>query len=163
MIEQALEFLKIGRANNEDVMFVTDAMPINSIREKIAKGWKDVNLDKMEQEGRITLSTFREWIMPDGKVDLQNAITDLSKKAQQSKEEHGRKGLRVVGDTNPFFDSGMTEELINYEKLFHKKHGFSLNGLCAYIKDRFHSLEKSDVQFLYEYHNTVIGAAITKT
>ena len=101
--------------------------------------------------------------MPDGKVDLQNAITDLSKKAQQSKEEHGRKGLRVVGDTNPFFDSGMTEELINYEKLFHKKHGFSLNGLCAYIKDRFHSLEKSDVQFLYEYHNTVIGAAITKT
>jgi hypothetical protein len=48
MIEQALEFLKIGLANNEDVMFVTDAMPINSIREKIAKEWKDVNLDKME-------------------------------------------------------------------------------------------------------------------
>jgi hypothetical protein len=117
----------------------------------------------MEQEGRITLSTFREWIMPHGKVDFQNAITNLSKKAQQLKEEHGRKGLRVVGDTNPFFDSGMTEELINYEKLFHKKHGFSLTGLCAYIKDRFHSLEKSDVQFLYEHHNRVIGAAITKT
>lgn len=163
MMEQGLEFLKIGIMKNEDGMFVTDAMPIDSIREKIAKEWKDVNLDKMEQEGRITLSTFREWYMPDGKFDLQNAITNLSKKVQQLKEEHGRKGLRMVGDMNPFFDSGMTEELINYEKMFDKKHGFSLTGLCAYIKDRFHSLEKSDVQFLYEHHDRVIGAATTKT
>ena len=35
MVEQALEFLKIGIINNEDVMFVTDAIPIDSIRNKI--------------------------------------------------------------------------------------------------------------------------------
>lgn len=163
MIGQGLEFLKIGIMNNEDVMFVTDAMPIDSIREKIAKEWKDVNLDKMEQEGRITLGTFREWYIPHGKFEFQTAVINLSKQVQQLKEEHGRKGLRMVGDTNPFFDSGMTEELINYEKMFDKKHGFSLTGLCACINDRIRSLERYDMQLLYEHHNRVIGATKPKT
>lgn len=101
MIEQALEFLKIGIINSEDVMFVTDGMPVDLILEKIAMEWIGVNIDKMEQEGRITLHTFREWYMPDGKFDLQNAITRLREKMQHTSEQ-GRKGFRCVGDMNPF-------------------------------------------------------------
>lgn len=67
MIEQGLEFLKVGLMNDEDVMVVTDAMPIDAIREKIAKEWDDVVLAKMELEGRISLRTFRERYTLDGK------------------------------------------------------------------------------------------------
>ena len=67
MIEQGLEFLKVGLMNDEDVMVVTDAMPIDAIREKIAKERNDVVLAKMELEGRISLRTFREWYTLDGK------------------------------------------------------------------------------------------------
>jgi hypothetical protein len=42
MIEQGLEFPKMGLMNNEDVMLVTDAMPLDAILAKIAKEWKDV-------------------------------------------------------------------------------------------------------------------------
>ncbi len=37
MIEQDLEFLKMGLMNNEDVVLVTDAIPIVAILAKIAK------------------------------------------------------------------------------------------------------------------------------
>ncbi len=41
MIEQSLEFLKNGIINNEDVMIVTDIVPIDSLREKIAQSLVD--------------------------------------------------------------------------------------------------------------------------
>ena len=156
MIEQALEFLRIGIMNNEDVMIVTNAMPIDSLREKIAKGWNnDVNLENMEQEGRITLQSFQEWYMPNGKFDLQNAITNLTKKIQHT-NEHGRKGLRTFGDMNLFFDMGMTEEAIKYEKTFDQKSNFLLIGFCAYTGDRFHRLDRATARLLYQRHNRII-------
>ena len=158
MIEQSLEFLKNGIINNEDVMMVTDVMPIDSLRKKIAKEWKDVVIDlgNMEQEGRITLHSFREWYMPEGKFDLQSAITNLTKKVQQT-NEHGRKGFRCIGDMNPFFDIGMTEEAIKYEKSLEKKFNLPLIGFCAYTKDRFLRLDGEAVQSLHQCHSRVIG------
>src|SRR3712207_5163403 len=162
MIEQALEFLKIGIINNEDVMIVTDAMHINSIRDKIAKEWIGLKLGNMEQEGRITFHTFQEWYMPYGKFDLQNVIANLRKKIQQS-TEHRRNGFRCVGDMNPFFDRGMIEEAMKYEKSLERNFDLPLIGFCAYTKDKLHLLEKKDsVQFLYERHSRVIGATTKK-
>ncbi len=159
MIEQSLEFLKNGIINNEDVMIVTDAMPMDLVREKIAKEWKDVviDLDNLEQEGRITLHTFREWYMPDGKFNLQTAIAKLTKKMQQT-NEHGRKGFRCVGDMNPFFDMGMTDEAVKYESTMEKNFNLPLIGFCAYTKDRFLRLDGKAVQLLNQCHSRVIGA-----
>jgi len=158
MIEQSLEFLKNGIINNEDVMIVTDALPIDLVREKIAKEWKDVviGLDNMEQEGRITLHTFREWYMPDGRFNLQTAIDKLTKKMQQT-NEHGRKGFRCVGDMNPFFDMGMTDEAVKYESTMEKNFNLPLIGFCAYTKDRFLRLDGEAVQLLNQCHSRVIG------
>ncbi len=67
MIEQSLEFLKIGLMNNEDVMIVTDAMSIDSIQDKISREWKndghgDFDLQTMKQEGRLTLQHFKNGV-----------------------------------------------------------------------------------------------------
>ncbi len=161
MIEQSLEFLKNGIVNNEDVMIVTDVIPIDSLREKIAKEWKDlvINLDNMEQEGRITLHTFQEWYMPDGKFDLQTAIAKLTKKMQQTKE-HGRKGFRCVGDMNPFFDMGMADEAVKYESTMEKNFNLPLIGFCAYTRDRFLRLDDEAVQLLNQCHSRIISAPI---
>jgi CheY-like chemotaxis protein len=158
MIEQSLEFLKNGIINNEDVMIVTDAVPIDSIREKIAKEWADIviDLDNMEQKGRITLHTFQEWYMPDGKFNLQNAIAKLTRKMQQT-NEHGRKGFRCVGDMNPFFDMGMANEAVKYESTMEKNFNLPLIGFCAYTKDKFLRLDDEAVQLLHECHSRVIS------
>jgi CheY-like chemotaxis protein len=162
MIEQSLEFLKNGIINNEDVMIVTDALPIDLVREKIAKEWKDVviDVDNLEQEGRITLHTFREWYMPDGKFNLQTAIDKLTKKMQQT-SEHGRKGFRCVGDMNPFFDMGMTDDAVKYESTMEKNFNLPLIGFCAYTKDRFLTLDSEAVQLLNQCHSRVISSTNT--
>jgi hypothetical protein len=67
----------------EDVMMVTDAMPVDRIRNIIASEWT-IDIDSMEGKGRVTLSTFRDWHMPHGKFELQKSITRLSKKLEQS-------------------------------------------------------------------------------
>jgi CheY-like chemotaxis protein len=166
MIEQSLEFLKNGIINNEDVMIVTDAMPIDLVREKIAKEWeKDVgiiDLDNLEQEGRVTLHTFQEWYMPDGKFNLQTAIAKLTKKMQQT-NEHGRKGFRCVGDMNPFFDMGLTDEAVKYESTLEKNFNLPLIGFCAYTKDRFLTLDDEAVHLLHQCHGRVIGGQMPTT
>ncbi|MFL6358822.1 MAG: hypothetical protein ACJ72V_05690 [Nitrososphaeraceae archaeon] len=48
--------------------------------------------------------------------DLQHAIKNLINKVQRLKEEGGLKGLCMLGETNLFFDSGMTVELIIMRK-----------------------------------------------
>src|SRR5215207_2300862 len=97
LVEQALECLKIGLLEKEDdVMLVSDAIPVDTIRNKIASEW-NIDIDSMEGSGRVTLSTFRDWYMPDGKFELQKSITRLSKKLEQSLAR-GRKGFRCVED-----------------------------------------------------------------
>lgn len=167
MIEQSLEFLKNGIINNEDVMIVTDAMPIDSVREKIAREWKKddvgiIDLDNLEQEGRVTLHTFQEWYMPDGKFNLQTAIAKLTKKMQQT-NEHGRKGFRCVGDMNPFFDMGLTDEAVQYESTMEKNFNLPLIGFCAYTKDRFMTLDDEAVHLLHQCHSRVIGGQMPTT
>lgn len=76
----------------------------------------------------------------------------------QRSSEHGRKGFRCVGDMNPFFDNGMTEEAIKYEGRLERNFDLPLIGVCAYTKDKLHSLEGAIIELLYQRHNRIIGA-----
>jgi CheY-like chemotaxis protein len=114
LIEQSLQFLKTGfLEKHEDVLLVTDQLPKDVIRKKIAKEW-NVDVKILERQGRITLMTFREWHLIDDKFDIKRSKTMMSKMVRKS-IEGGRKGLRCVGDMNPFFSTGMIHQLVAWE------------------------------------------------
>jgi hypothetical protein len=71
--------------------------------------------------------------MPKGKFEVQKSITRLSKMFEQSLAR-GRKGLRRVGDMNPFFSLGLVEEALNYERVLGKKFDLPLIDMCAYTR-----------------------------
>ena len=73
-------------------MVITDAMPLDWIRGKISKEW-NVELANLERSGRVTLSTFYDWYMPDGHFRSQDNIKKLTKKIEQSLAE----GKKVLG------------------------------------------------------------------
>ena len=53
LIEQSLQFLKKGfLEKHEDILLVTDQLPKDVIRKKIAKEW-NVDVKSLEREGRI--------------------------------------------------------------------------------------------------------------
>ena len=114
LIEHSLQFLKTGLLEkHEDILLVTDQLPKDVIRGKIAKEW-NVNVSSLEANGRITLMTFREWYLIDDKFDIKRSKTMMTKMVRKS-VEGGREGLRSVGDMNPFFSTGMIHQLVAWE------------------------------------------------
>jgi DNA-binding response OmpR family regulator len=156
LIEQALTFLKIGLLDKqEDIMLITDAMPLDRIRDKISNEW-NVDLASLERTGRVTLSTFYDWYMPDDHYRIQTIVKRLSNKVEQSLAE-GRKGLRSVGDMSPFFSFDMIQEGVDFERLWQKKFGLPLLGMCAYTRQHIEHLESSTINLLHQNHSKVIG------
>ena len=91
LIEQSLQFIKTGiLEKHEDILLVTDQLPKDVIRKKIAKEW-NIDVKSLEREGRITLTTFREWHVIDEKFDIERSKTMMSKMVRKS-IERGRKG-----------------------------------------------------------------------
>ncbi len=98
-----------------DILLITDELPKDTIREKIAKEWdvaEDVN--SLEIERRITLMTLAEWHIMDNKFDAKRSGAMMIEMAQKALEQ-GRKGLRVVNDANTFFSTSRRRHLVVWE------------------------------------------------
>jgi CheY-like chemotaxis protein len=161
LIEQSLQFLKTGLLENgEDILLVTDELPKDRILEKIAKEW-NVDASTLEANGRITLMTFREWYLIDDKFDIKRSKTMMTKMVWKS-IEGGRKGLRSVGDMNPFFSNGMIQELVTWESSSEKQFELPVTSLCAYIRDNVEQLDNSGIVVIQKHHNRIMGATNKK-
>jgi CheY-like chemotaxis protein len=161
LIEHSMQFLKTGLLEkHEDILLVTDQLPKDVIREKITKEW-NVNVSSLEANGRITLMTFREWHLIDDKFDIERSKTMMTKMARKS-IRGGRKGLRSVGDMNPFFSTGMIRQLVAWESSLEKQFELPVTSLCAYIRDNIEQLDNSAIAVMQQHHNRVIGATNKK-
>lgn len=161
LMEQSLRFLKIGLLEkNEDILLVTDELPKNTIRERIAKEW-NVDMESLEQNGRITLMTFPEWHLIDGKFDIKRSKIMMVKMVRKALDR-GRKGFRSVVDMNPFFSTGMIQHLVSWESSFEKQFDLPITSLCACTRDKVEQLDNSAIVVMQQHHNRmmVVGETI---
>ena len=75
---------------------------------------------------------IREWHLIDDRFDIERSKTMMSKMVRKS-IEGGRKGLRSVGDMNPFFSTGMMQELVAWESSLEKQFELPVTSRCTYI------------------------------
>lgn len=161
LMEQSLRFLKIGLLEkNEDILLVTDELPKNTIRERIAKEW-NVDVESLEQNGRITLMTFPEWHLIDGKFDIKRSKIMMVKMVRKALDR-GRKGFRSVVDMNPFFSTGMIQHLVSWESSLEKQFDLPITSLCACTRDKVKQLDNSAIVVMQQHHNRmmVVGETI---
>lgn len=161
LMEQSLRFLKIGLLEkNEDILLVTDELPKNTIRERIAKEW-NVDVESLEQNGRITLMTFPEWHLIDGKFDIKRSKIMMVKMVRKALDR-GRKGFRSVVDMNPFFSTGMIQHLVSWESSLEKQFDLPITSLCACTIDKVEQLDNSAIVVMQQHHNRmmVVGETI---
>ena len=157
LIDQSLQFLKIGLLEkDEDILMVTDALPKDRIREKIAKEW-NVNVRGLEASGRITIMTFREWHLIDDKFDIKRSKIMMAKMVQKALGS-GRKGFRSVGDMNPFFSTGMIQQLLAWESSLEKQFELPIISLCGYTRDKVEQLDNSAIMVMQQCHDRTVGA-----
>lgn len=155
LMEQSLRFLKIGLLEkNEDILLVTDELPKNTIRERIAKEW-NVDVESLEQNGRITLMTFPEWHLIDGKFDIKRSKTMMVKMVRKALDR-GRKGFRSVVDMNPFFSTGMIQHLVSWESSLEKQFDLPITSLCACTSDKVEQLDNSAIVVMQQHHNRMM-------
>jgi DNA-binding response OmpR family regulator len=157
LIEQSLRFLKIGLLEKqEDIMLISDAMPLSRILDKMSNEW-NIDAASLQRTGRITLSTFYDWYMPEGgDFKVQTNVRRLTSKVKQSLAE-GRKGLRSVGDMTSFFSLDIVQKGIDFEKSWNKKFDLPLLGMCAYTRNHIERLGDSNIELLQQYHSRMIG------
>lgn len=161
LMEQSLRFLKIGLLEkNEDILLVTDELPKNAIRKRIAKEW-NVDVESLEQNGRITLMTFPEWHLIDGKFDIKRSKTMMVKMVRKALDRE-RKGFRSVVDMNPFFSTGMIQHLVAWESSLEKQFDLPITSLCACTRDKVEQLDNSAIVVMQQHHNRmmVVGETI---
>lgn len=155
LMEQSLRFLKIGLLEkNEDILLVTDEMPKNTIRERIAKEW-NVDVESLEQNGRITLMTFPEWHLIDGKFDIKRSKTMMVKMVRKALDRE-RKGFRSVVDMNPFFSTGMIHHLVAWESSLEKQFDLPITSLCACTRNKVEQLDNSAIVVMQQHHNRMM-------
>ncbi len=142
LIEQSLHFLKTGLLQKgEDILLITDELPKDAIREKIAKEW-DVTVEdvsRLEQEGRIRLRTLAEWYLVDNRFDTKRSKVMMAKMAQKALEQ-GRKGLRIVNDANAFFSTNRRRHLVVLESSLEKQFELPITLLCVYSEENIRQL-----------------------
>jgi DNA-binding response OmpR family regulator len=156
LIDQSLQFLKIGLLEkDEDILMVTDALPKDRIREKIAKEW-NVDVRSLEASGRITIMTFQEWHLIDDKFDIKRSKIMMEKMVQRALNS-GRKGFRSVGDMNPFFSRGMVQQLLAWESSLEKQFELPIISLCGYTQDKLEHLDYSAIAVMQQCHGRTIG------
>jgi hypothetical protein len=105
-------------------MIITDALPVHSILQKIAKACINVDFNKRKQESRISPHIFRA-------------------------AGHARKFLGHVGEINSFFYRRMTEKVTKDEKTFDNAFGLPITARCAYAKENIKLPRSSTVHVLY--------------
>jgi DNA-binding response OmpR family regulator len=156
LVDQSLQFLKIGLLEkDEDILMVTDMLPKDGIREKIAKEW-NVDVRGLEASGRITIMTFSEWHLIDDKFDIKRSKIMMAKMVQKALNS-GRKGFRSVGDMNPFFSRGMIQHLLAWESSLEKQFELPIISLCGYTQDKIEQLDNPAIGVMQQRHRRTIG------
>ena len=146
LIEQSLQFLKIGLLEKEeDILLVTDELRKDAIREKIITQWHIAeDVSSLEQEGRITLRSFAEWHLRDNRFDPKRSKAMMIDMAQKALDD-GRKGLRFVHDGNSFISNGRKREQIIWESSLEKQFNLPITLLCAYSEENLTQLSNLEI------------------
>jgi hypothetical protein len=153
-LDEAFAFLKSGLERNEVVVLVTEGMSKDEIRDRMRKEWKIENISELEENGDIIIKTNRELYYPDGVPNIERTIALWQTLVEQSLAR-GKRGIRAVGDTVPFFDNALSKELLDYEMALEDRFNFPLIGLCAYEQKDINTLTKEQFATLCGKHNPV--------
>ena len=83
--------------------------------------------------------------------DIERSKTMITEMARKS-VKGGRKDLRSVGDINPFFSSGMIQQLEALDSSLEKQFDLPVTALCAYTRDNAEKKKKKR-KLIYSYAN----------
>lgn len=149
-LDEAFAFLREGLRRDEAVLLMTDEMTGDEVLKRMGREW-NVDAADLERRGDIMVRSTKEWYFPRGEFDGQ-ALMEKWRLFTKFTRSMGKTGLRVFGDTSPFFEYGFSKELVDYEATLEKEFDIPMTAVCAYVVDDMDTLTQDQIEELVACH-----------
>ncbi|MDF2738326.1 MAG: hypothetical protein K0S93_2186, partial [Nitrososphaeraceae archaeon] len=140
-VNDAIRFLKIGIENNETTLLLLSRdIDLSNFKSQMALD-QDIDINKLLNDGLLKIASTEEYYLSfnqkDNKINTVTVDNDKVHKnffnlADQVRKKEGIKGLRIFAMLDCFFEYGLVDELVNYERETPFKFNKPILGICAY-------------------------------
>ncbi|HET8792149.1 MAG TPA: MEDS domain-containing protein [Nitrososphaeraceae archaeon] len=164
-INDAIKFLRIGIKNNEATLILLD----NDIDLSVFKSHlalDNIDVDNLQNNGSLKIEYSKDWYLSFNQKNNtmnQNKITinneSINRKffglLNQVTKYDRKKGLRVFGMTDYFFENDLVDELVDYDCRLPRKYNKPMLSICVYSDKHIKKLSENQIKRLVLTHKKV--------
>lgn len=128
-----------------------------------------LDANKLQKEGLLKIIYSEEWYFSINQIQKnndndKNIVTIDGEKVyrkyfdliDQVINKEGKKGLRVFGMMDSFFEHGLVDELIDYECMQASKFNEPMVSICVYSDKNIEQLSENQIRRLVLTHKSVM-------
>jgi len=148
LLETLVPYFKAGLEQNQMCIWIaSQAIDVDEARQAMARAVPD--LQRRIDRGQIEFHPYRDWYIPDGRVDPQRVLQGWVRK-QQEMRERGFESLRVTGDT-AWCGQEDWRTFMSYEEYVARELGnYPIAAVCTYDLERCRAAELMDAARTHE-------------
>lgn len=150
-----LHYIKDGLSDGDAAIYVCSEEDTRQIGEAMKQF--DIDVEKYKKTGALKVMSCTDFYMINKKFSIERTIGLWTKNYNEALSK-GFKGLKIVEETNCFFQQKLAKELIAYEKALRRVLDIPINGICAYNINELTGVEDAiDIyNELIKIHGTVL-------
>jgi sugar-specific transcriptional regulator TrmB len=123
------QYLKAGLDNGEAAAYVASEETPSQIREAMKRS--GLNVEKYEKAGALSVIGCNDIYIINGRFDIKTTMDQWSRLSSVARSK-GFEVLRVTGEMSCFFEHGLIEQLVEYERSLHRVLELPMMAICAY-------------------------------
>lgn len=164
-IKDAIKFLRIGIKNNEATLILLDTdIDLSVFKSHLAL--YNIDVDNLQNDGLLKIEYSKDWYlsfnqknntMNQNKVTIDNE--SINRKffnlVDQVTKNEGKKGLRVFGMTDYFFENDLVDEIVDYDCRIPRKYNKPILSICVYSDKYIKQLSENQIRKLMLTHKKV--------
>jgi hypothetical protein len=163
-VNDAIRFLKIGIENNETTLLLLDKdIKESYLLSQIALS--DIDISKLQNDGLVKIAYSEDWYLSTNQktntnknkitIDNEKIYAQFFNLLDQVTKKEGKKGLRIFGMMDCFFEHGLVDEIVDYDCIMPPKFNKSILSICAYKDKHIAQLSEDQIRRLVLTHTSV--------
>ena len=159
-IKDVIKFLKIGIENNEATLILLDK-DIDLSDFKFQLALQNVDINKLEKEGFLNIAYSEDWYLSSNQknnmatIDNEKVYTKFFNLLERVTKKEGKKGLRIFGMMDCFFEYGLVDEIVDYDCMMPPKFKKPILSICVYSDKYIEQLSENHMRKLVLTHSKV--------
>jgi len=164
-IKDAIKFLRIGIKNNEATLILLDTdIDLSVFKSHLAL--YNIDVDNLQNDRLLKIEYSKDWYLSFNQknntmnqnkvtIDNENINRKFFNLVDQVTKNEGKKGLRVFGMTDYFFENDLVDEIVDYDCRIPRKYNKPILSICVYSDKYIKQLSENQIRKLMLTHKKV--------